>query len=70
MSIPKYDEIMLPLLKILSDGKTHTKRELTEKIADHFQLTQEERGQMLPSTRAIRWTFTSFAAHWKFSSSP
>src|SRR6266404_5448415 len=52
MPIPKYDEIMLPLLKVLSDGQSHTKRELTEKMADHFQLTPEERGQMLPSTRA------------------
>lgn len=52
MPIPKYDEIMLPLLQILSDGKSHNKRELTEKMADHFHLTPEERQQMLPSTRA------------------
>src|SRR5436309_13341555 len=52
MPIPKYDEIMLPLLNVLSDGQTHTKRELTEKMADHFKLTPEERQQMLPSTRA------------------
>jgi restriction system protein len=52
MPIPKYDEIMLPLLKVLSDGQAHTKRELTEKMADHFGLTPEERAQMLPSTRA------------------
>jgi restriction system protein len=52
MAIPKYDEIMLPLLNVLSDGQSHTKRELTEKMADHFHLTPEERGQMLPSTRA------------------
>jgi restriction system protein len=52
MPIPKYDEIMLPLLKVLSDGQSHTKRELTEKMADHFGLTADEREQMLPSTRA------------------
>ena len=52
MPIPKYDEIMLPLLQLLSDGRSHTKRELTEKMADHFNLTADERGQMLPSTRA------------------
>src|SRR5207253_7309552 len=33
-------------------GQAHTKRELTEKMADHFRLTPEEREQMLPSTRA------------------
>src|SRR5439155_6840111 len=32
-------------------GQTHTKRELTEKMADHFGLTSEERERMLPSTR-------------------
>jgi restriction system protein len=52
MPIPKYDEIMLPLLKVLSDGNPHTKREVTEKMADHFKLTPEERQQMLPSTKA------------------
>ena len=52
MAIPKYDEIMLPLLKVMSDGQAHTKRELTEKMADHFALTPAEREQMLPSTRA------------------
>jgi hypothetical protein len=45
MAIPKYDEIMLPLLKVLSDGQAHTKRELAEKMADHFRLTPEEREQ-------------------------
>ncbi|HVF71574.1 MAG TPA: restriction endonuclease [Chthoniobacterales bacterium] len=51
MAIPKYDEIMLPLLKILSDGQSHTKRELMEKMADHFNLAPEERALMLPATR-------------------
>jgi restriction system protein len=51
MAIPKYDEIMLPLLKVLSDGQPHTRRELAEKMAGHFGLTPEEREQMLPSTR-------------------
>src|SRR5438477_1079949 len=52
MPIPKYDEIMLPLLKALSDGKEHPKAELVQKMADHFKLTPEEREQMLPSGRA------------------
>ena len=43
---------MLPLLKVLDDGQSHNKRELTEEMADHFHLTPEERAQMLPSTRA------------------
>ena len=52
MAIPKYDEIMLPLLKVLSDGQEHLKRELTEKMAEHFSLTPDERAQLLPSTKS------------------
>lgn len=52
MAIPKYDEIMLPLLQVLTDGQPHTKRELTDRMADEFKLTPEERQQMLPSTKA------------------
>ncbi len=61
MAIPKYDEMMLPLLKMLSDGETHRKRELSEKIADHFDLSQEEREQMLPS---VRVTYVKHRAGW------
>jgi len=31
MAIREYDGIMLPLLKVLSDGQEHHKRELVEK---------------------------------------
>jgi restriction system protein len=52
MAIPKYDEIMLPLLRVLSDGQEHSKAELVQRMADHFKLTPEERAQMLPSTQS------------------
>ena len=39
MAIPKYDEMMLPVLHILADGAEHSQRELADKIADHFKLT-------------------------------
>jgi restriction system protein len=52
MPIPKYDEIMLPLLQVLSDGREHSKAELVQKMADHFSLTPEERAQLLPSTQS------------------
>lgn len=50
MAIPKYDEIMLPLLRLLGDGQPHHQRELSMQIADHFKLTDEERNLLLPST--------------------
>ena len=50
MAVPKYDEIMLPLLQLLSDGKDHHQRDLSSRIGDHFGLNEEERSRMLPSS--------------------
>jgi hypothetical protein len=34
MAIPRYDEMMLPLLRFLAGGAEHPQRELAEQIAD------------------------------------
>jgi restriction system protein len=47
--IPDYQTIMLPLLKTMSDEKTHTLRELIEILAIHFDLSDDERKELLPS---------------------
>jgi len=52
MAIPKYDEMMLPLLRFLADGTEHPQRELAEQIADHFKLTPQERAERLPKVKA------------------
>ena len=52
MAIPKYDEMMLPLLRFLADGAEHSQRELAEQIADHFKLTPQERAERLPKVKA------------------
>jgi restriction system protein len=49
VAIPDYESCMMPLLKLLADGGTHTMKELTLLIADGFSLTDEERMRMLPS---------------------
>jgi restriction system protein len=49
MSIPDYQTLMLPLMKIASDGKEHTKREALNQLAEQFGLTEEERKELLPS---------------------
>lgn len=49
MPVPKYHEFMLPILEILSDGQEHSLRELIERIADHFNLTESERKELLPT---------------------
>jgi restriction system protein len=52
MAIPKYDEMMLPVLRILGDGVEHPQRELADQIADHFKLTPQERAERLPKVKA------------------
>lgn len=52
MPIPKYDEMTLPILQILADGKEHSQSELADKIAERFKLTAEERAQRLPKVKA------------------
>ena len=49
MSIPDYQSIMLPLLKLVQDGKEHSLRGAADALAEQFKLSQEERKQLLPS---------------------
>ncbi|UKP00156.1 restriction endonuclease [Nostoc sp. UHCC 0870] len=51
MPIPDYQAIMLPLLKLTTDQKEHSLREAIEVLADHFQLTEAQRKELLPSGR-------------------
>lgn len=52
MPIPDFQTLMLPLLEAHADYKEHLNRDLVERLADQFQLTEEERREMLPSGRA------------------
>lgn len=47
--IPKYEEIMLPLLQYLSDKKEHGLSETHDALAKQFKLTDEELRTLLPS---------------------
>jgi restriction system protein len=47
--IPDFQTIMLPLLTILKDGNEHPLRDVITEISDQFNLTEEERLQLLPS---------------------
>jgi restriction system protein len=42
MAIPKYDELQLPALIILSDGKSRRARDLVNPLSKQFNLTEEE----------------------------
>jgi len=40
--IPDYESIILPLLDLLADNELHTLNECHNKLAIHFNLTDEE----------------------------
>jgi restriction system protein len=47
--IPDYQSLMLPLMKLVSDGQEHKYRDLIENLAIEFQITDEERKELLAS---------------------
>jgi len=49
MPIPDYQSIMLPLLEFAGDKKEHSIREAIEHIANIFNLSEEERREVLLS---------------------
>jgi len=50
--IPDFQTVMLPFLQILSDGKEHTTNETNQKLAEYFNLTEDELNEFLPSGNA------------------
>ena len=49
MAIPDYQTVMLPLLRFLTDGREHNIGEVVDSLAAEFNLSAEERGQLLGS---------------------
>ncbi len=49
MTILDYQSIMLPLLKFAGDQEEHSLRQAIDSLAREFQLSDEERKQLLPS---------------------
>jgi len=49
MTIPDYQSTMLPLLKFAKDQKEHSIREAVDSLAGYFNLSEEERRELLPS---------------------
>ncbi|TPL76252.1 restriction endonuclease [Mesorhizobium sp. B2-3-13] len=50
MSIPDYQSLMLPVLRLSAEGEKRV-ADVENRIADEFNLTQEEREELLPSGR-------------------
>ncbi len=49
MAVPDYQMLMLPLLKSTADGQEHTLAQAADEIAEQFELTPEDRAELLPS---------------------
>ena len=49
MAIPDYQTVMLPLLRLLEDEKEHNIGDAVDSLADKFNLSAEERQQLLGS---------------------
>lgn len=58
--IPDFQTIMLPLLQILSDRQEHSTIETNEKLAYHFNLTETDLNEFLPS--GVQKTFPNRVA--------
>ncbi|MEA2030080.1 MAG: restriction endonuclease [candidate division Zixibacteria bacterium] len=60
MSIPDYQTVMLPLLKLISDGQEHKLTDVFVSLAVEFKLTDDERIEMLGNGQRtfdnrVRW---------------
>lgn len=49
MPVPDFQSFFKPLLEIATDGKERSLKEAREKIAEYFNLTDEDRAELLPS---------------------
>lgn len=55
MSIPDFQSIMRPLLVLVADSQEHAIRDVIVRLADQFELTEDERQHLLPSGRQAQF---------------
>jgi hypothetical protein len=63
MAVPDFQTLMLPLLKLAGDGQQHTFAEAVERLGQEFQLSDDDRAQLLNSGQTrlynrVGWTTT------------
>jgi restriction system protein len=51
LAIPDFESLMLPLLRFAADREEHSLRDAIEVLAEQFELSAEERKELLPSGR-------------------
>ncbi len=55
MPIPDFQSLMLPLLELAADGETRHRRQTYDILAQRFNLTEDEKREILPSGRQPRF---------------
>lgn len=53
MAIPRYDELMLPVLELLEDGQLRHIRDLLAPLATRFGLSAQERSELMQSGQRL-----------------
>jgi len=61
MSVPDFQTIMLPLLKLAADGELHVLNDAVNTLADGFSLTDEERSMLIPSGQPLFYNRVGWA---------
>lgn len=62
MAIPVYQSLMLPVLKLSAEGIIRAS-DAVERLADEFELTEDERSEPMPSGKGSQTLFTN-RVHW------
>jgi len=55
LAVPEFQSLMLPLLRLTADQNEHSLGNSTEHLAAQFELTEEEKEELLPSGRYPRF---------------
>ena len=55
MTVPDFQTIMLPLLKVAEDGQEHSGHEFLEQLSRYFELSDEDLNELLPSGKQTRF---------------
>ena len=63
MAVPDFQTSMLPLLKLANDGQQHTHSDAVERLALEFELSDDDRSELLRSGQTrlynrVGWTAT------------
>jgi hypothetical protein len=63
MAVPDFQTLMLPLLELANDGQQHTYTDSVERLSQEFQLSDDDRSQLLRSGQTrlynrVGWTTT------------